>query len=179
MEYSIIICPQSGKKLSINTQDGINTIIKYVKYSNLINKKEQIKILKEKLDNINKNFSNYIDNVSDTSISNNEISSNISIMDSSKKEFKKGRFIIIQNLDNSEIFTDNDTDEEYYYYSSEFSDYISDFDEEDVLKKDDPDREKFKETNNSILSEDEIKWGKAPKGYIRKGRFLIKNDKSV
>ena len=172
MEYSIITCPISGKKLSVNSLEGINTIINYLKKSNLSNKKDEIYKLNIVLENINKNSNISSENTTSLSITNSDISSNI---DTNKNEIKKGRFIIIQNADNFEIFTDSDVSRDFYY-SSELSDSSSDFSEEYYLNSKDLSEQSLKETKNRVLSKDEIKWGRAPKGYTRKGRFLIKND---
>ena len=177
MDYSIIICPKSGKKLSINTIEGINTIINYTKYSNIKEKHSELQFLEHILNKISlkstslsNSSSNFSGNLSNTS----SYINNTSSYTNDKKQIKKGRFIIIKDnisYDNSEIITDSDKYSNYSYSSSELSNYSSDISFEtdnnlnDALKTIE---------ENSILTKDEIKWGRAPKGYLRKGRFLIK-----
>lgn len=171
MEYSYITCPITKIIQNVNSIDGITTILKYLKYSNLAEYKNDIEFLEDKIYSLS----------NETSSLGLDSNSLISFEKPGQKVVKKGRFTIIQNNNSeidSEIYTDNEDNyvnsEDNLYYSSSssyFSDSSSDF-EFSEKKVNIVNKEVLED--KSLLSEDEKKWGKAPKGYIRKGRFLIK-----
>ena len=175
MDYLDIYSPIKNTIYNIYSKKGIQTILTYLEKSNLENK-----------DNLSKIISNYTDDIEKYSYqsslnSKNNISEDSQNINDNLGNIKIGRFTIVPksiSFREREILSDS----EFSYSSSYSSDYSSQENLELYNNLDNIPEISEKIVNNdrqlpnskNNLTQDEIKWGKTPLGYIRKGRFLIK-----
>ena len=181
MDYNFVINPTNFEKFCIESREGLNTILGYINLLEIPEKQDIIDLIVQRINNLsistkselslstNSNLS--LSTNSSLSLSNNSNSyinlekettkeSNIEYINNSKYT-RKGRFLILNEIE--ETIEEDALSSNYSSLSSDNYSLSS------------------KESNNSFeddivetdLTDDVKEWGKAPKGFIRKGRFLV------
>ena len=173
MDYNYVINPTNFEKLCIESSEGLNTILGYINLLEIPEKQDIIDLIVERINNLSISTNSNLSLSTNSNLSlNNKSNSYINLEKetitekcieyiNNSKYTRKGRFLILNEIE--ETIEDDALSSSYSSLSNDNYSLSS------------------KESNNSFeddiietdLTDDEKEWGKASKGFIRKGRFLV------